>query len=46
VPTGAIAAGVPAVIKEGRARASDIEMGVASYLDKSRRYRDTLRRID
>ena len=45
VPSGAIAAGVPAVIKPGRARVADIEAGVASYLSKSRRYRDTLRRI-
>jgi carbonic anhydrase/acetyltransferase-like protein (isoleucine patch superfamily) len=46
VPAGAIAAGVPAVIKPGRARTVDIEMGVASYLRKSRRYRESLRRID
>ena len=46
VPSGAIAAGVPAVIKPGRARVADIEMGVASYLHKTRRYREGLRRID
>lgn len=45
VPTGAIAVGAPAVIKQGRARAGDIADGVASYLGKARRYRDTLRRI-
>ena len=40
------AVGIPATVKPDRARAADIEMGVASYLHKSRRYRDTLRRID
>lgn len=45
VPSGAVALGIPAVIKTGRARPGDIEAGVASYLDKQRRYRDTLRRI-
>lgn len=45
VPTGAIAVGAPAIIKEGRARPTDIADGVASYLSKARRYRDTLRRI-
>jgi len=46
VPSGALAVGIPATVKPDRARAADIEMGVASYLHKSRRYRDTLRRID
>ncbi len=45
VPSGAIAVGAPAVIKPGRARAGDIADGVASYLGKARRYRETLRRI-
>lgn len=46
VPSGAVAAGVPAVIKTGRARREDIERGVASYLARSERYRTELRRID
>lgn len=46
VPAGAIAVGVPAVVKLGKARPADIEQGVASYLHKTRRYRETLRRID
>ncbi len=45
VPSGAIAAGVPAVIKPGRARVADIDSGVQSYLSKTRRYRETLRRV-
>ncbi|MFN8022508.1 MAG: gamma carbonic anhydrase family protein [Acidimicrobiales bacterium] len=46
VPSGAVAAGVPAAIKTGRARREDIERGVASYLARSERYRTELRRID
>jgi carbonic anhydrase/acetyltransferase-like protein (isoleucine patch superfamily) len=46
VPSGALAVGVPATIKEGRARQGDIDMAVASYLHKGRRYRETMRRIE
>ena len=46
VPTGAIAAGSPAVIKEGRARADLIATSVEAYLRKARRFRADLRRID
>lgn len=46
VPSGALAVGVPAVIKPDRARRQMIEVGVASYLSKSSRYRATMRRID
>jgi carbonic anhydrase/acetyltransferase-like protein (isoleucine patch superfamily) len=46
VPPGALAVGVPAVIKPDRARREMIEAGVASYLAKAARYRATLRRID
>lgn len=46
VPSGALAVGSPAVIKEGRARAADIEMAAASYVERSRRYRSSLRRVD
>lgn len=45
VPPGALAVGVPAVIKPGRARREMIESGVASYLAKTARYRASLRRI-
>lgn len=45
VPAGALAVGIPATIKPGRARADDIRLGVASYLHKTQRYRNGLRRI-
>jgi carbonic anhydrase/acetyltransferase-like protein (isoleucine patch superfamily) len=46
IPTGAVAAGVPAVIKPGRARGEMIQSGVESYLRKVDLYRKGLRRID
>jgi hypothetical protein len=46
VPSGAVAAGVPAVIKPGRARAELIESGVANYLRRTKLYRESMRRID
>jgi carbonic anhydrase/acetyltransferase-like protein (isoleucine patch superfamily) len=46
VPSGALAVGSPAIIKPDRARASDIQTGVASYVARGRRYRSGLRRID
>ena len=46
VPSGALAAGVPAMIKEGKARTEHIDMAVQSYVNRSKRFRDTLRRID
>ncbi len=45
VPSGAIAVGIPATIKAGRARPHDIAHGVESYLGKTKRYRETLRRV-
>ncbi len=45
VPSGAIAVGAPAVIKEGRAKQQMITGGVASYVGRTARYRDQLRRI-
>jgi carbonic anhydrase/acetyltransferase-like protein (isoleucine patch superfamily) len=45
VPAGAIAVGVPAAIKEGRARRADIDAGVESYLRRAERYRSTMQRI-
>lgn len=46
VPTGAIAVGSPAVIKEGRARPEVITDGVDAYVERARRFRAELRRLD
>ena len=46
VPSGAIAVGAPAIVKEGRARRDLIIEGVDAYVTRSRRFRDELRRID
>ena len=46
VPSGAIAAGSPAVIKEGRAQRDVITHGVAEYLARGVRFRNELRRLD
>lgn len=46
VPAGALAVGAPAIIKEGRARKSDIELAAASYVERASRFRRDLRRID
>lgn len=46
VPGGAIAVGTPAVIKEGRARREDIEMGSQEYVRRAAQYRTELRRLD
>ena len=45
VPSGALAAGTPAVVKPGRARIEDIRDGVQSYLERIPLYRQGLRRI-
>jgi carbonic anhydrase/acetyltransferase-like protein (isoleucine patch superfamily) len=45
VPAGALAVGSPATIKPDRARRSEIDNGVASYLARARRFRHELRRI-
>lgn len=45
VPSGALAVGIPAVIKEGRANSKMIGKGVATYVERSKRFRDQLRRI-
>lgn len=45
VPSGALAAGSPAVIKPGRARREDIESGARHYVDRIATYRDGLRRL-
>ena len=46
VPSGALAAGSPAVIKPGKARLADIDLAVDSYLQRADRFRRDLRRID
>ena len=46
VPSGAIAVGTPATIKEGRARRDDIESGSQEYARRAAQYRTELRRLD
>jgi carbonic anhydrase/acetyltransferase-like protein (isoleucine patch superfamily) len=46
VPTGALALGVPAKLREGAANQEMIELAAQSYVDRSRRYREQLRRLD
>lgn len=46
VPSGAIAVGSPAVVKEGRARRDLITDGVSAYTARAERFRRELRRID
>ncbi len=45
VPSGALAVGTPAVIKPGRARPEDIQIGVDAYVSRVKEYRTELRRI-
>jgi carbonic anhydrase/acetyltransferase-like protein (isoleucine patch superfamily) len=45
VPSGAIAVGSPAVIKEGRARPEMITVGVEHYVARAARFRAELRRL-
>ena len=46
VPSGAIAVGSPATVKEGRARRELVSDGVAAYTARAERFRSDLRRID
>ena len=46
VPSGALAVGAPAVIKEGRAKTGYITVAAQSYVDKAKRFKATMRRID
>jgi carbonic anhydrase/acetyltransferase-like protein (isoleucine patch superfamily) len=46
VPSGAIAVGSPAVVKEGRAQREMITSGVEHYLARTERFRNELRRLD
>jgi len=46
VPAGAMALGIPAKIREGAANPDEIMMGMLSYVERSKRYRTDLRRLD
>lgn len=46
IPSGALAVGSPAVIKEGRADTAMIQLAAASYVERGRRFATELRRID
>jgi carbonic anhydrase/acetyltransferase-like protein (isoleucine patch superfamily) len=46
VPSGALAAGSPAVIKPGRARIDDIRMPAKTYVERIEMFRTGLRRLD
>ncbi len=46
VPPGALALGIPARIREGAADQDEIDDGVRSYIERARRYRQELRRLD
>jgi len=45
VPSGAMALGVPAKIRENAVHPGMIQMAMQSYVDRSRRYRETMREI-
>lgn len=46
IPAGALAVGSPAVIKPDRANADMIALGVEAYVQRARRFRTDLRRLD
>lgn len=46
VPSGAIAVGSPATIREGKARREIITEGVQAYVRRAERFRHELRRLD
>jgi carbonic anhydrase/acetyltransferase-like protein (isoleucine patch superfamily) len=46
IPSGAIAAGSPASIKLDRAKPDLIRSGVAAYVERAKRFRADLRRLD
>jgi carbonic anhydrase/acetyltransferase-like protein (isoleucine patch superfamily) len=45
VPTGSMALGVPAKLREGAVTPGQFEPAVVSYVERSRRFRDGLRRL-
>ena len=46
VPSGALAAGSPAVIKPGKARLAEIDLAAESYVQRAIRFRNDMRRLD
>jgi carbonic anhydrase/acetyltransferase-like protein (isoleucine patch superfamily) len=46
VPTGAMALGVPARLREGAVQPDQFDEAVASYVERGRRFREELRRVD
>lgn len=46
VPPGALAVGVPVTIKPDRADQASIRMGAQSYVERAKRFRQELRRLD
>lgn len=46
VPSGAMALGVPATLREGTVEPGRFRPAVESYVDRGRRFRESLRRID
>lgn len=46
VPSGAMALGIPAVIKPDRVTPEMISLGMLSYVERGKRYRTSLRRLD
>jgi carbonic anhydrase/acetyltransferase-like protein (isoleucine patch superfamily) len=46
IPDGAMAAGIPAKIREGKSSQKMIAMGAASYVERGHRFAKDLRRID
>lgn len=46
IAPGALAYGIPAKIREGAADQTSIQMGAASYVERAKRFRADLRRLD
>ena len=46
VPAGALAVGVPAVLRPGKSSLALIQFSAAEYVANARRYREALRRVD
>jgi carbonic anhydrase/acetyltransferase-like protein (isoleucine patch superfamily) len=46
VPSGAVAVGSPAVVREGKARRALVTEGVEAYVARAERFRRDLRRLD
>ncbi|HUC04995.1 MAG TPA: gamma carbonic anhydrase family protein [Acidimicrobiales bacterium] len=46
IPPGALAVGVPAVIREGKSNLAMIQFSAAEYVSNGKRYRTSLRRLD